>query len=313
MERKHLTADVGVIIGRFQVEELHAGHRELLNWVAREHSKVIVILGTPALHGKRNNPLDFQARCGMLLRYSHQLVVVPLEDQKYDAVWSRNLDTLVHALLLPAQTACLYGARDSFLEHYQGRYMAQELVGDKKLAGWSGTDQREKLRLPVGSCADWRAGVIWASQNQWPRVDTCVDIAIFDAKHEWMLVGRKPNENKYRFIGGFADPRSPTFEADALREVFEETNLVIPSENLQYIGSCIIDDWRYEGEADKIKTLLFTARAHSPDGHAVVPQAADDIEAVEWLKTNAIDRDYIVDTHHVLVNMLDKRGLITCV
>lgn len=311
MERNHPTHDVGVIVGRFQVEELHAGHVELLSWVRDNHAKVIIALGVPAVHGRRNNPLDYQTRAMMLQAFDPKFVIVPLEDSKYDAVWAARLDTLVHALLLPCQTACLYGARDSFLSHYVGRYATQELVGDKALAGWSGSDQREKLRLPVRACADWRAGVIWASQNHWPRVDACVDIGILDTKGDYMLMGRKPNETAFRFIGGFADPKSPSFEADAGREVLEETGLIV--QDITYIGSTIIDDWRYKAEKDKIKTLLFTARAAlTASGHAAIPKAADDIEDVEWFKVKAFPIGDLVDTHVVLAEMLMQKGVIQC-
>ena len=306
MERKHPAADVGVVIGRFQVEDLHAGHIELLDWVVREHSKVVVMLGVPAIHGKRNNPLDFHARALMLHKYNRGLIVVPLEDQKYDEVWSRNLDTMVHSLLLPCQTACLYGARDSFLSHYKGKYPTQELMGDAGHIEWSGTSQREKLRLPVRTSADWRAGVIWASQNQWPRVDACVDIAIFNAAKE-MLLGRKPNEDKFRFIGGFADPKSLSFEADAYREVFEETGLALT--DIVYVGSTVIDDWRYKVGPDKIKTLLFKATA------PCLPQAiaADDICEVRWFATEKFAaKDILVDTHLVLADLLEQKGFIKC-
>ena len=135
MERKHPTADVGVVVGRFQVEQLHDGHVELLNWVVREHSKVIVVLGVPALQCRRNNPLDFHARALMLGKYNHGLIVVPLEDQKHDTVWSKNLDMLIRPLLLPGQSVCLYGSRDSFLTHYHGKYPTCELVGDTNIPG----------------------------------------------------------------------------------------------------------------------------------------------------------------------------------
>ena len=39
-------SDVGVVIGRFQVDELHAGHVELLNTVQAKHPNMLVLLGS---------------------------------------------------------------------------------------------------------------------------------------------------------------------------------------------------------------------------------------------------------------------------
>ena len=37
--------EVGVIIGRFQVNKLHPGHRSLINYALDNHKKVIILLG----------------------------------------------------------------------------------------------------------------------------------------------------------------------------------------------------------------------------------------------------------------------------
>ena len=50
-------ADIGVIVGRFQVHDLTEGHRDLIDTVANRHDKVIVFLGTPRDSKlTRNNP-----------------------------------------------------------------------------------------------------------------------------------------------------------------------------------------------------------------------------------------------------------------
>ncbi len=45
---------------------------------------------------------------------------------------------------------------------------------------------------------------------------------------------------------------------DAKREVQEEAGVEVG--NITYLGSTLINDWRYRGEIDKIKTALFVAK-----------------------------------------------------
>ena len=59
---KKNTTDVGVIVGRFQVNELHAAHRELIDTVIGNHKKVLIFLGLSPVRVTRHNPLDFTSK-----------------------------------------------------------------------------------------------------------------------------------------------------------------------------------------------------------------------------------------------------------
>ena len=263
--------DVGIIVARFQVPDLTEAHIQLLDHVFEEHSKVIVFLGNSPLWATQRNPLDFQARKQMLLASYPELNVVFINDMNDDELWSKGLDKQIGSLIHPGQTAVLYGGRDSFIAHYSGKHPTIELEQE---SWYSGT----ALRKQVGGAgtketSDFRRGVVWATLARYPTVYTTVDIAIFDDTR--ILLGRKPNEKLFRLIGGFAEPDSPSFEADAIREVSEETGIEISRP--EYIGSYKIDDWRYRQEVDKIKTLLFQARYIFGN-----PTPGDDIEEVRW-------------------------------
>ena len=39
------STDVGIIVGRFQVDELHDAHVDLIQYVFDQHPKVIIFLG----------------------------------------------------------------------------------------------------------------------------------------------------------------------------------------------------------------------------------------------------------------------------
>jgi len=55
------TSGTGVIVGRFQVPELHKGHRDLIDAALSTCSKVIVFVGRHRnpLILTQNNPLDY--------------------------------------------------------------------------------------------------------------------------------------------------------------------------------------------------------------------------------------------------------------
>lgn len=328
--------DVGVIVGRFQVHELHQAHRDLINYVCERHEKVIIFLGLSPLMVSTNNPLDFESRKQMLLAAFPDVIVLYIKDVGDDDVWSKRLDGMIGDLVTQSQSVVLYGGRDSFIDHYGGRYPTQELTQAVFMSG--NAERKQIARSRARASEEFRAGVIWASQSRFPTAFTTVDIAILKTDHErqpasesWkacqfcspqractlhateaaayytpqqpdaLLLGRKPDEKQYRFIGGFADPKSPSFEADAVREVREESALEVG--DLRYIGSTVVDDWRYRNEPDGIKTMLFQAKyLHGR------PTPGDDIEEVKWFN---FDDQYplnhmIVPIHRPLMAMLRK-------
>lgn len=288
--------DVGVIIGRFQVPDLHEAHRALIQHVCDNHGKVIVILGLSPLRVTFNNPLDFEARKQMILDAFPKVNVLYVKDVNSDDVWSRKVDEIVHDVLTGTQTAVLYGSRDSFIKHYSGRFPTRELEQDVFI---SGTEIRKSISSSsVKSTSDFRAGVVWASQAGFPKVYPTVDIAILNEDETKVLLGRKPYEDRFRFIGGFVDPFvDSSYEEAAIREVAEETNAIIDAP--EYIFSTYVDDWRYRSERDRIFTTFF--KAHHTEA-ALCP--GDDISEVRWFSLDTLTSDSIVETHHVLLTAL---------
>lgn len=301
MQRKIERTPVGVIVGRFQTNVLTDGHKDLINFVVKEHPRTIIILGLSPLHVTRNNPLNFAARKQMINESYPDIDVLYVKDVASDEVWSRNLDKVVRDLIGPTQKATLYGSRDSFIRYYYGKFPTQELEADRII---SASEIREKIAQTTKNSADFRAGVIYAALNQYPKCIPTVDIAILSEDEKRILLGRKPEEDKFRFIGGYADVVD-SYEHDARRETIEETELEVA--DVKYVGSMIIPDWRYKNEADKIKTILFKARYVFGR-----PKGADDIAEVRWfdietLKANPVE--YIMPVHLGLFDLFIKKGL----
>jgi bifunctional NMN adenylyltransferase/nudix hydrolase len=288
---------VGVIVGRFQVDDLHEGHIDLIKYVVDRHERVIILLGMTPLKVTRNNPLDFSAREQMIKSTFPDITILSIKDINNDEVWSKVLDETIHDHVGPTTPVVLYGSRESFISHYTGKYKTFEYEQEVYV---SGTDVRDTISAACKASPDFRKGVIWAAHNQFPKVYTTVDIAVWNEDRTKLLLARKPNRSVYCFIGGFADP-SENFETAARREVGEESQIEITDP--EYVGSFPIDDWRYRRELDSITTVFFEAKHMFGK-----PTPTDDIVELRWFEFDKIDpkRD-LSETHHVLFDALKKR------
>lgn len=241
-----------------------------------------------------NNPLDFESRKQMICSAYPSATVLYVKDMNNDAVWSKTVDSVVSDVLGPTQSALLYGSRDSFIKHYSGRFDTYELPSAHTKPG---TAYREEIGREAKDSADWRAGVIWASRNRFPISYQTVDIAVFSPDYSQMLLGKRSSETGWRLIGGFADPFSQSLEDDAQRESMEEAGIKL--DNLTYVRSFVIDDWRYLNEPDCVKTALFIATTSTEH-----PQGDDDIDRVCWFSRTELDptaSNNIVPEHRTLV------------
>ena len=294
MSSNNQDKDVGVIVGRFQVNELHEAHRQIIDHVRKNHRKVIVFLGVSPTLTTKNNPLDYVSRKEMIQSAYPSVTVMPIPDHPSDEDWSRELDSRIREAC-PINTVLLYGGRDGFIKYYHGQFATTEI---EQTIFVSGTEVRKEVSREVKPTADFRSGVIYAAYNQYPKVYATVDVAVLDG--EKVLLGRKPNQHKFRFLGGFTDPTDNSYEDAAKREVEEESGLQV--DDLIYLGSSKIDDWRYRGEEDKIITHLFSAKYVL--GNA---KATDDIAELKWYNLKELKEDDFVKEHYPLFNILKKK------
>ena len=295
-EKVTKATDVAVIVGRFQVNELHEAHIDLITSVLNKHDRVLLFLGNSTIRNTLNNPLDYRARRTMIADKFPTVEIHYINDNPSDTAWTKNLDKLIGEQLLPMQTVTLYGSRDSFLKCYNGKFNTCELEATTFI---SGTEVRRRVCNNYPPTADYRAGMIAATAYRFPTAFQTVDIAVVNDKGE-LLLARKPEEKKWRFIGGFSDPSSTSLEEDAKREVQEEAGVEVG--NITYLGSTLINDWRYRGEIDKIKTALFVAKYVFGK-----PEGADDVAEVKWVSINNLTKNDIVETHHVLIDMFNEK------
>jgi bifunctional NMN adenylyltransferase/nudix hydrolase len=232
----------------------------------------------------------------MINAHYPDLPIVPLMDHPDDHEWSKELDRRIREVF-PVGTITLYGGRDSFIPYYSGQFPCREVEPSAYIAA-SGTLERRNASLEVRGSTDWRAGVVYAAYNRYPQVFPTVDIAVTRVTEKGdteILLAKKPGEKGYRLVGGFVSPTDASLEAAARRELLEETHIEVST--LEYVGSFLVDDWRYRNEVDKIMTTVFIAQymfgAIQPD---------DDIEELRWFPLDrGFDLGCIVSAHRPLL------------
>lgn len=296
---------IGVVVARFQVDELSKGHKYLLG-VVRSHSDVVcVVLGYDENRGSKKNPLDLLTRKNMVEAYwreedgPERLIILPKHNRPDDAVWSQELDKMLSETF-PGHSITLYGGRDSFLARYSGGLPTFEVAGDPLVQ--SGTEIRKAISKQPGTTKEFRRGVIYGCSDQWPRVFPCVDIALFrPCAVGKLILGRRKGETLNRFFGGFVG-QGEDLETAALRELKEEAG--VAGHLLKYLHSFPVNDYRYRTPDDgQVLTSFFVCEA----APGVVPTAGDDIDSLVEVDTVKVGFDLIetmVPAHRTLAMYL---------
>lgn len=303
-------AEIGTLVARFQSSRLHQGHLNLINEVLKNHKKVIVFIGVSRVQNTKKNPLDFASREKMLREiYGNQLIVIPIMDQRCNKTWSNMVDNKIQEIF-PDKKAVIYGSRDSFIGSYNGKNPVIEL---EPSGDYNATNIRAEVARETLSSEDFRAGVIYANYNHRAVTFPTVDVCAYNENGE-ILLAKKPNENLWRFVGGFVDRDDVSYEEAALREFKEETggNCIVGKP--RYITSQKVDDWRYKNEESGIMTTLYLVERSR--GFA---KASDDIATVQWIPIrefsnyNGIRTKIMPEHRELMTKLVDKvysEGLI---
>jgi bifunctional NMN adenylyltransferase/nudix hydrolase len=304
---KDKITDIGVIVGRFQIDKLHEGHIALLDHVTNLHNKVIVFLGVAQGEHKEEQALEYATREKMIKSAYPSILTIPLPDMHDDELWSKNLDNKVREAFAHGSVT-LYGGRESFISHYSGRFSYEEV---SNAIEQSATARRNQIKREVRDTEDFRAGILYHAANSYPNVFPCVDAAIIkEGENPMILVARKPNEKLYRFPGGHVDPEDSSYEAAAKREAREECGS-IELGKAEYVTSMRVDDWRYRSSRNKITTALYKMKYLWGS-----VSANDDIveckwmEASELLEEGSIVKNIVPEHRELMIALLGNLGLL---
>ncbi len=295
--------NIGVVVGRFQIDELHDGHIQLFRAAVQNTDVLCVVLGTTENLGSKRNPLDFVTRKAMVdqtfagMNFSRKpLVVLAAKDDASDKVWSENLDAVLRATF-PGDRVKLYGSRDSFSKHYAGSF--QQVYVDSNCDATASSRVRLDLAGTPLPTRDFRRGVIYGAYNQWPRLFTCVDVAILSPNRRYLYLGKRRAEGTGRFIGGFVDQSDASLEAAARREAREEADA--DAEHLTYVGSFKIDDHRYKTADDgQLMSAFFVAQ-----NMTTALRAGDDLDELTEVRLDAYTNEELLEAvvpqHRILM------------
>lgn len=158
---------VAIIIGRFQVAELHDGHKLLIETAISESDHVIVFLGSAKEYFTEKNPLPYYHRKQMIIKAYPNVQVIPLDDiPGDDRKWTLHLDVKIDELLRSNEEAILYGSRDSFIGIYEnnfGNFKTKYVLSP--IQEESGTAQRAAIKNVFYDSPDYRKGIIYAVLN----------------------------------------------------------------------------------------------------------------------------------------------------
>jgi bifunctional NMN adenylyltransferase/nudix hydrolase len=288
---------LGVVIGRFQIHELHEGHVTLLDYVHERHQQLLILIGHNAIRFNTANPFPFHIRKQMLETRYPRATILPLPDSPIsNEHWSAVVDSKVRSASYTGD-AILYGSRDSFIPKYCGVFRT-ELVPE--FPNRSGTDVRKMAALECVDDPLFRLGWLAAIHAQYVVTDPNVDVAIHTPDFRQVLMGRRGKGTPLRFFGGFVDKTDRSYEAAAIRERLEEAVGVEVGEPV-YLGSERINDTRYGRSEYGIITTFFAMEYKSGDA-----TPGDDMKegVVEWCDLKELSREKIIPEHQGLFTLL---------
>jgi len=301
----------------FQSTVIPTAHKTLINSLCAEFPVVIFALPVSKVTPTKNNPFDFATREAMIREYfqersySTTVFIVPVPAKKYAQDQMKTLEQSVNSPFSGNVPKFVLYSTIGFIKEIHNKVYPKKspwiLPTDGCYGVYLTQEADTRNRRILFRIEPFRDGVNFAMRSQFPISWPTVDIAIrwwCDGKI-YYLFGKKPEENGWRFPGGFKDREDPNFETAVLREAGEE--VLKPGattdvfDNPVYISSRNVKDWRYRGEIDGITTLFFMVNYN---GFGEDIKAGDDLQDAKWFELSELKPEDIEGEHIHLYNDL---------
>jgi bifunctional NMN adenylyltransferase/nudix hydrolase len=290
---------IGVVVARFQVPELHAGHIALISHALSRHERVLVVLGVHGDYRTERDPLTFEERRYMVRQAfpDSRLLIASIPDHPLTyELWSEQLDVIIGGIFPDCQ-AVLYGSRDSFLPKYTGKYAT---VFVPALPGPSGTELRAGVSFPRTKAG--RAGAIYAVVNRDPIAYARVALAVVDSAHEQVLLyGAPETAGLLAFFGGPMVADDVQASTAASRHLCEAVAQPMISEP-RLLGVLVTqEEPEIRWTNDCAVTSLLVAEWQGTDRY---PAPTQGHHRLRWINRSALDR-VLVPWHLPLRQLLN--------
>jgi len=302
--------EVGAIVGRFQLSELHEAHEFLINSVVNNHKKVIILLGVTKALGTPENPiripskenvLDFSSRQYMIQEKYPNAIVVPIQDKGNDHLWSENVDSKIREVF-PNEKVLLYGGRDSFMPHYHGVFEVKCLEPEIYI---SATMVRDNVSKEVLKSPDFRKGQIYHAYQQTPVLYTNYKIALFNEDNDILFCKRHGYESMYsklNLLSGLAGINDMSYEIGVKRVL---GNLVGSAEYIDTKYEISKSNMEFGNKTNKVMNVLLSIKKM----YGVVKPQID--FSIQWIKISDLTEDYLKEhiekeDHEYIQHLIDK-------
>jgi len=169
---------LGVVVGRFQVAELHAGHKSLIQQALDNFDDVIIFIGIPKDYKVSiKNPLPPIAIVQSIretfpqIKEDHILFIKDIGDW---TLWVPKLDGMIaywcesNKLILPDLKISICGSRDSAPEQYKAYKGVHDIYLIKEVGNnISGTNSREEIKnnYKPNWTKENRELIVWLVEN----------------------------------------------------------------------------------------------------------------------------------------------------
>lgn len=313
---------VGVLIGRFQVPEMHEGHRFLVREMLEECDKVLILFGSANRAPSPRNPFSYVYRAQAAKALFPDIYTAPLNDYLYnDSQWVADVDNtiqymLAHKMGCDTAKVILYGHKKDGND-YLNWFPQYEYVNINSDIDISGTEVRRSsyplLPKAIQDDMDYYGKEALAFSNYpYPEnLNFCCADNVVECSGHILLIQRKraPGAGTWALPGGFKN-NNETFLECAIRELYEETNLRVPEKVLRgsIVSTSIFDHpARSTGIVRNTMAVYYRFPAN-PDGSLPRANGADDAQEAKWVSIADIStgKYQLFDDHADIISEMTR-------